>query len=75
VARHCRTRPQERGAGKLLVNRLAIYPAYVRAADKWLAPDIATRVRRMSDAKGFARDDDWAPGQHQAATGAAGARP
>ena len=27
----------------------------------WL-PDIATRVRRMSDAEGFARDDDWAPG-------------
>src|SRR3982075_2202779 len=49
-------------AGKLLVNRLPVYPAYVRAADTWLAPDIATRVRRMSDAEGFARDDDWAPG-------------
>jgi FO synthase len=49
-------------AGKLLVNRLPIYPAYVRAADKWLAPDIATRVRRVSDSEGFARDDDWAPG-------------
>ena len=49
-------------AGKLLVNRLPVYPAYVRAADDWLAPDIATRVRRMSDTEGFARDDDWAPG-------------
>ena len=49
-------------AGKLLVNRLPVYPAYVRAADTWLAPDIATRVRRMSDTEGFARDDDWAPG-------------
>src|ERR1700760_1966013 len=49
-------------AGKLLVNRLPVYPAYVRDADKWLAPDIARRVRRMSDAEGFARDDDWAPG-------------
>jgi FO synthase len=49
-------------AGKLLVNRLPVYPAYVRAADTWLAPGIATRVRRMSDAEGFARDDDWAPG-------------
>ena len=37
-------------------------PAYVRAADTWLAPDIAARVRRMSDTEGFARDDDWAPG-------------
>ena len=26
-------------AGKLLVNRLPVYPAYVRAADNWLAPD------------------------------------
>src|SRR6201991_3177320 len=49
-------------AGKLLVNRLPVYPAYVRVADTWLAPNIATRVRRMSDAEGFARDDDWAPG-------------
>ena len=49
-------------AGRLLVNRLPVYPAYVRAADTWLAPDIATRARRMSDAEGFARDDDWAPG-------------
>src|SRR5216683_1373820 len=48
--------------GKLLVNRLAIYPAYARAADVWLAPEVATQVRRMSDAEGFARDDDWAPG-------------
>lgn len=48
--------------GKLLVNRLPIYPSYARDADTWLAPEIATRVRRMSDAEGFARDDDWAPG-------------
>ena len=48
--------------GKLLVNRLPVYPAYARDADTWLAPEIATRVRRMSDAEGFARDDDWALG-------------
>ncbi|MGZ3342115.1 MAG: 5-amino-6-(D-ribitylamino)uracil--L-tyrosine 4-hydroxyphenyl transferase CofH [Reyranella sp.] len=48
--------------GKLLVNRLAIYPAYARAPDVWLAPEVATQVRRLSDAEGFARDDDWAPG-------------
>src|SRR5262249_26830232 len=49
-------------AGKLLVTRLPLYPAYVRAAGTWLAPEIATHVRRMSDADGFARHDDWAPG-------------
>jgi FO synthase len=49
-------------AGKLLVNRLAVYPSYARTPDIWLAPEVATQVRRMSDAQGFARDDDWAPG-------------
>ena len=48
--------------GKLLVNRLAVYPSYARAADIWLSPEVATQVRRMSDSEGFARDDDWAPG-------------
>ena len=48
--------------GKLLVNRLPVYPAYARDADTWLAPEVATQVRRMSDSEGFARDDDWAPG-------------
>jgi FO synthase len=49
-------------AGKLLVNRLAVYPAYAHQAATWLAPEIATRVRRMSDAAGLARDDTWSPG-------------
>jgi FO synthase len=48
--------------GKLLVNRLAVYPSYVAEADKWLALEVARKVRRMSDAEGFARDDDWSPG-------------
>jgi len=48
--------------GKVLVNRLAVYPSYVRAADTWLAPEVAAQVRRLSDSEGFARDDDWAPG-------------
>ena len=48
--------------GKVLVNRLAVYPSYVKKAAEWLAPEVATRVRRLSDAEGLARDDDWAPG-------------
>jgi FO synthase len=48
--------------GKVLVNRLAVYPSYVREAATWLAPEVATQVRRMSDAEGLAREDDWAPG-------------
>jgi FO synthase len=50
-------------AGKLLVNRLPVYPAYARQAATWLAPEIATQVRRMSDAEGLAREDDWSPGR------------
>jgi FO synthase len=48
--------------GKLLVQRLPVYPTYAFEADRWCAPDIATRVRRAIDAEGWARDDDWAPG-------------
>src|SRR6202522_1151 len=49
-------------AGKLLVHRLPIYPAYARDLATWSAPEIATRVLRLSDAEGLARSDDWAPG-------------
>jgi FO synthase len=49
-------------AGKLLVHRLPIYPSYLRDLAAWAAPEIATQVRRLSDAEGFARDHDWAPG-------------
>jgi len=48
--------------GKILVPRLPVYPAYAFAADSWLAPALATAVRRAMDADGWARDDMWAPG-------------
>jgi FO synthase len=48
--------------GKVLVQRLPVYPSYAFEADRWCAPDIAKRVRRAIDADGWARDDDWAPG-------------
>ena len=49
-------------ADKLLVHRLPIYPSYARDLATWSAPEIAKQVRRLSDAEGLARDDDWAPG-------------
>src|ERR1700722_19108277 len=49
-------------ASKLLVHRLPIYPSYMRDLSTWTAPEIATQARRLSDAEGFARDDNWAPG-------------
>jgi len=47
---------------KLLVHRLPIYPSYVRNLATWTSPEIAAQVRRLSDAEGLARNDDWAPG-------------
>jgi len=57
--------------GKVLVQRLPAYPEYVRAPADWFVPVVATAVRRASDAEGFARGDDWSPGEttppHEAA--------
>jgi FO synthase len=49
-------------AGKVLVERLAIYPAYAAQADRWLAPSLRTAVLRSADAENFARADVWMPG-------------
>jgi FO synthase len=48
--------------GKVLVQRLPVYPAYALAPERWLEPGIATRVRRAIDADGLAREDGWSPG-------------
>src|SRR5207302_2791586 len=50
------------GAGKLLVERLAIYPAYAQDPARWLDAKLRTAVLRAIDAQGFARTDDWIPG-------------
>jgi FO synthase len=50
--------------GKVLVQRLPTYPAYIRAHDRWLAPKLATQALRLSDASGLAREDGtWSPGE------------
>jgi len=49
-------------AGKLLVERLAIYPAYARDPERWLAPALRAPVLQAIDAEGFARTDGWIPG-------------
>ena len=53
-------------AGKTLTERLAIYPAYVRAAEEWLDPAMVAAVRRASDAAGFTHDGDWFAGTETA---------
>ena len=53
---------QTAAAGKTLVERLAIYPAYARDVERWVDPALRTAVLRAIDADGLARTDDWVPG-------------
>ena len=53
---------QTTAAGKQLVDRLAIYPAYARDPDRWLDPALRPAVLRVMDAEGFARSDEWVSG-------------
>jgi FO synthase len=50
-------------AGKMLVERLAVYPDYCRDAAAWQDPVLVARVLQSVDGEGFARTDDWSPGQ------------
>jgi FO synthase len=49
-------------AGKLLVERLAIYPEYALDPMRWLDPGLRTATLRSIDAQGLARTDPWTPG-------------
>jgi FO synthase len=49
-------------AGRTLVERLALVPAFAARPAEWTDPGIATRVRRFSDSRGFARPDSWHAG-------------
>ena len=49
-------------AGKLLQERLTIYPAYAQG-DTWLDKNLRSTVLRKVDAQGFPRTDDWVAGQ------------
>ncbi|TDG12204.1 7,8-didemethyl-8-hydroxy-5-deazariboflavin synthase subunit CofH [Seongchinamella unica] len=52
-------------AGKFLDQRLTIYPAYVRRAAEWLDPALLPAVLNHSDAMGYARRDEWVPGEER----------
>ena len=51
-----------RAAGKELVERLAIYPSYVRSAREWVDKGLQTILLQKVDADGWPRTDDWSPG-------------
>ncbi len=49
-------------AGKQLVQRLAIYPAYARDSIRWVDQRLSTRLITLSDAPAFGREDTWRAG-------------
>lgn len=49
-------------AGRELVERLAITPAYASAPERWVTPSLQSAVLRLSDASGYARQDAWYAG-------------
>jgi FO synthase len=48
--------------GRILVERLTLYPAYVADAARWVDPALVARVLDAADAGGYARLDRWSPG-------------
>lgn len=49
-------------AGKTLVERLTIYPAYAQNLARWADPAMHRAILRLSDASGRARAYDWQAG-------------
>jgi FO synthase len=57
--------------GKVLTERLTVYPPYVRQLDTWVAEGLRTAVVQASEADGFAREGTWSPGDRDAVLPAA----
>jgi FO synthase len=46
----------------LLLERLALHPAYAADAERWVDREIESRVLAGTDSEGYARVETWAPG-------------
>ena len=55
-------RDQTEAAGKMLVERLAVYPCFALDCDRWQEKAMAKAVRRGIDSDGLARVEEWSPG-------------
>jgi FO synthase len=53
-------------AGKVLTERLTVYPNYIEARANWIAPTLHKSVLRLSDGAAFARVGRFAPGSPDA---------
>ena len=52
-------------AGKVLVERLAIYPEYAAEPLRWLDASLRTAVLQASNSQGYSRANEWTPGSVQ----------
>lgn len=48
--------------GKVLVERLAVYPSYTLDAPQWQDQQLLTPLLQSSDSEGYARTGGWSPG-------------
>jgi FO synthase len=63
---HLKTLADEtRNAGKVLYERLTIYPAYVRDYKKWLDESLWQRIIDKVDGQGYPREDEWLTGSSE----------
>ena len=49
-------------AGRILVERLATYPAYCRDAERWHDAQVLPHLLRHADMDGYARAEEWSAG-------------
>jgi FO synthase len=49
--------------GKILLERLALYPSHVQDLDRWVDDGLVAQVLGAVDGQGFARDEIWAAGE------------
>jgi FO synthase len=54
-------------SGKHLQQRLTLYPAYLRQPQRWLDAAVRPAALALSEADGFAREDDWTAGGREPA--------
>ncbi len=53
-------------AGKILIERLAVYPDFIFSDLDWIVPELRSRVLHQIDASGYVRSDSWFPGEEAA---------
>ena len=58
---------QSAGAGHILTERLAVYPAYIAEAERWLHPQMRPRVLSLAGAGGLAHPHNPPPPEPHAA--------